>query len=118
MAFGDKISSSMWNHNIKVQDVSDCHHDEEDSNKDFGNCKSICCYEKDYTTNNFLLSNTTQNIIKKFKILISFFDIWDLDNLVFDWNFIWNTSPPNHEIISLFYNDLYISLVWIIKSNT
>lgn len=117
MAFGDKISFSMWNHNMETQNIPDCHHDEENNNKDFGNCKSVCCYEKDYTTNNFLLSNTTQNIIKKFKILISFFDVWDLDNLVFDWNFVWNTSPPNEKIL-LKQDNLYINLIWIIKSNT
>lgn len=115
MAFGDEISFSMWNHNMEVQNIPDCHHS--DTN-DFKDCESVCCYEKDYTTNTSLISNSSQNTNKKYKIIISFFDIWILDNLVFDWNFVWNTSPPNEELLSIISNNLYINLIWIVKSNT
>lgn len=115
MAFGDEISFSMWNHNMEVQDIPDCHHS--DTN-DFDECQSVCCYEKDYTTNNSLISNFSQNILKKYKTIISFFDIWVVDNLVFDWNFVWNISPPNYKILLLVQNKSYINLVWIVKSNT
>ena len=70
MAFGDEISFSMWNHNMEVQDISDCHNSDD---SDFDYCESICCYEKDYTTNNSLISNFNQNITKKYKAIISFF---------------------------------------------
>jgi hypothetical protein len=65
-----------------------------------------------------LISTSSQNIIKKYKATISFFDIWFLDNLVFDWNFVWNTSPPNYKIPLVVQNNLYINLVWLVKSNT
>lgn len=115
MAFGDEISFSMWNHNMEIQDIPDCHHSD---NSDFDDCESVCCYDKDYTTNTSLISTSSQNIIKKYKAIISFFNIWVLDNLVFDWNFVWNTSPPNYKIPLVLQNNLYINLVWLVKSNT
>ncbi len=115
MAFGDEISFSMWNHNMEVQNIPDCHHS--DTN-DFDDCQSVCCYEKDYTTNNSLITNNIQNTFKKYKTIISFFEIWIIDNLVFDWNFVWNISPPNYKISLLLQNKSYINLIWIVKSNT
>lgn len=115
MAFGDKISFSMWNHNIEVQNIPDCHHSD---TSDFDDCESICCYDRDYTTNNSLISNFSQNTIKKYKIIISFFDIWVIDSLVFDWNFIWDTSPPDPTISFKIQENIYIKLVWKTKSNT
>lgn len=120
MAFGDEISFSMWNHNMEIQNIPNCHHDDNNNNNDnnFLNCESICCYEKDYTINNSLLSNSNQNSNKKNKIIISFFDIWIVENLVYDFKLIWNTSPPQLDIKFKIKNNLYISLLWIIKSNT
>gem|GEM_PF-5061527 len=60
---------------MKIQDVPDCHHSDTNDTNDIDDCKSICCYDKDYTTNNFLLFSSTQNTFKKFKTIISFFDI-------------------------------------------
>ncbi len=114
MAFGDEIGFSMWNHNVKIQNLPECSHSD---NNDFGHCKSICCYEKDYTTNNSLISNYVQNVFKKYKVIISFFDVLYLNNFVFDWNFISNKSLPNRYILFNVQNNLYINLVWIIKSN-
>lgn len=115
MAFGDEISFSMWNHSMKLQDIPDCNHW---NTNNFDDCESVCCYEKDYTTNSSLISNSNQNTNKKIKVIISFFDIWVITDLVFDWNFVWNTSPPNEEFLSIISNDSYINLVWIVKSNT
>lgn len=115
MAFGDEISFSMWNHNIEIQNIPDCHNSD---TSDFDDCESICCYDRDYTTNNSLISNFSQNTIKKYKIIISFFDIWVIDSLVFDWNFIWDTSPPDPTISFKIQENIYIKLVWKTKSNT
>jgi hypothetical protein len=57
---------------MEVQDIPDCHHSD---NSDFDDCESVCCYDKDYTTNTSLISTSSQNIIKKYKATISFFDI-------------------------------------------
>lgn len=117
MAFSDsRIFSISNNNNNLSSNISDCHKHNNDN--DFRDCESICCYEKDYTTNNSLISNSNQNIVKKYRVVISFFDILGFDNLIFDWNFVWSTSPPNYKILSIIQKKSYINLVWIVKSNT
>jgi len=109
MAFWDNINISMWNHSEMNSQIENCH------TESLSDCKSICCFEDSSSTK---FSNISfQNNKKIFnKLKYSFVELSFEQSFIYEWNLIWNTSPPINEFIIGNLN--YYSLTGIIKSNT
>jgi len=107
MAFWGDINISMWNHSDMNSQMENCH---EESISD---CKSICCFDDNSTVK---FSNINfQNNKKEFdKIKYSFIELSFEQSFIYEWNLIWNISPPIWELTINSYN--YSSLTGIIKS--
>lgn len=110
MAFWDIMKSDMWEISHMESWIMDCHEEWNDEKDD------ICCYDKDYGFSS--LSNIqTQNNKKKFdKTKYNLVELSFLTSPIYEWNLIWNISPPYQATNIKSYD--YISLIWIIKSNT
>lgn len=117
MAFSShEIVPSMWNHfilfNSSGEKLENCH------SNSMSDCNSICCYDNNYS---ILIANTNENqtLKKKVdKIKYSFLDISTSSNLVSQLKYLWNISPPIDYLYDIYKNNLYINLIWIVKSNT
>lgn len=117
MAFSsNEMVHSMWNHNFFITDsnkkIENCH------TNSMEDCTSICCYDKD-NLNITANSISNKSIKKKIdKIKSSYLDISLSSNLVSELKYLWNISPPIDYLYDIYKNNLYISLIWIVKSNT
>ncbi len=110
MAFWNVVKKSVWEDNKVKSMMMNCHQ------KEHNNKNNICCYNKDYgfSTSSHIQS---QNNKKRFnKIKYNFINIFFEKNNIYEWNLIWDIFPLYKEKVTHFCN--YISLIWIIKSNT
>lgn len=116
MAFSsDEMMSSMWSHNSMVINNDEIIKNWKASTRD---CTSICCYDTDYLNAGINVINT-QNLKKKIdKIKHCYLDISIWSNPVSELKYLWNTSPPIYYLYNDDTNNLYVNLVWIIKSTT
>lgn len=110
MAFWDYFIDSI-NNNTEIN--LDLHNDCEGSNNS-SNIK-ICCLDS------VLYSNCSKNDSQKynnFNKKYFYFYLSFSESLIYDFNFIWNNSPPNIKNLNKENIKNYIKLTWIIKSNT
>lgn len=109
MVFWDNKDISMWNHMNMDSQTEKCHWNNIDD------CKNICCISNESISQvaNINIWNN-KKIFDKLKY--SFIELLFDKSFIYEWNLIWNISPPNLNIF--IKNDEYINLTWIIKSNT
>lgn len=110
MAFWDVVKKSVWESYQTESMIMNCH-EEESNDKD-----DICCYDKDYWFSSVSNIQSHDNKKKFDKIKYSFIDISFETFSIYEWNLIWNISPPYKE--ESLQKSNYVSLIWIIKSNT
>lgn len=110
MAFWGSMHMAMWDHSqMQVQGKK---HYEENSNKS----ENICRIDNEFSALNAwdFSFQIDKKIFNKFKS--SFTEFIFVKPQIHEWSLIWNISPPIIDTSIKKYN--YISLIWIIKSNT
>ena len=111
MVFWDSTTMSMWSMEMESTQWN-CH---EDLNT-VEECVSICCYDDDLVTTSISNFQTQNNKKYSEKIKYTLVELSFSKSLIYEWDLIWNISPPDIVWITIDYS--YTSLTWVIKSNT
>lgn len=111
MVFWSDLDFSEINHfqNVDMK-MQECH------SEDLEDCVSICCVDNDFNIQSFsnIISQNNKKDLSKIKYF--FYELSFDKSYIYEWNLIGNISPPLDIIDDKKTN--YLSLVWIIKSNT